>query len=313
MHEEISKLREKIIAIGGKDPGDVEAAGLRPLRTESPGNKPRPSATTSPPTADDNRHPICLDESAVIGVALMETQLRSLFENTREIYQDALDKSLSCTTLLKSWLSSTEESSRMGEEKHVDGDSTPMYCVLEYPKLKLQLAILTQGNEEMRTRLDELRAAQSAFVAEFAKRSSCLRNEYDNCRVSKRDRTPSSSAIVECMSLQEQLDAALEDLRAERDKASQMRENARIVERQLQKVQTKLRDTETYIAEMETTQQQLQNSVRSLQTQLKQRDHMMEMKMKDMHRALRSGESLVMKMEKQRDGFEARWFNFVHG
>ncbi|XP_020284540.1 putative leucine-rich repeat-containing protein DDB_G0290503 isoform X2 [Pseudomyrmex gracilis] len=299
MHEEISKLREKIIAIGGKDPGNVET--LKPLQAECPKQQRLPIVPLETSPSNDKQQqqqqqqPICMDESAVIGVTLMQNQLQSLCDRSQEICQSVLDKSLSFAALVKTWLTESSQ-----EEKYID-DNMLMYCVLEHPKLETQLAILGRDNEETRIRLDELRAIQSDFVTEFAKRTSSLRNEYDNCRGRvKQDQVPS---VVEFMNLREQLNAALEDLKTERDKGNQTKDWMRGAERQLQK---KIRDMEIYVTNMEASQQQLQNNVRSLQAQLKQKDHMMETKMKDMHKALKSSESLVMKVEKQRDNFEAR-------
>lgn len=233
-----------------------------------------------------------MDESRVIGVSLLQNQLQDLCDRSQELCQRALDRSSSFASFVKSWLTESSHQDEMGK----------VSILVDYSEAEMQQTNLAQSNEELKTRLDELRTAQKDFIAEFATRSSNLRIEYNNYR----ERVKKEQPNVDRKDLQEQLSAALEELKAERDKASQGKERTRMIELQMQKGRTKIRELEGHIANEELKSQQLQNGMKSLEAQLKQKDQTMELRMKDMHKAMRSSEDLIAKMEKQRDTFESR-------
>jgi len=292
LYDEMSSLREKIIAAGGKDPGKIEE--LRSPQVECPKQSPpTPIETISRHDCIEQREPICMDESMVIGMSLLQNQLQDLCDRSQDICQRALDKSSSFASLVKFWLT---ESSRQDEMGNV-------LIPVDYSEVEARQATFTRDNEEMRTQLDDLRMAQKDFVAEFAMRSSSLRSEYDNyCGRVKEERPNVDRGDL----LQEQLSVALEELKAERDKANQGKDKTRMMELQIQKARAKIRELEGHVANEELKAQQLQSSVKSLEAQLKQKDQAMELKVKDMHKAMKSSEGLVAKMEKQRDSFESR-------
>lgn len=290
----MSSLRERIIAVGGKDPGKIEE--LKAAQVECPKQSPAESTKTGSQhdCPDEERKRICMDESAVIGVSLLQNQLQDLCDRSQELCQRVLDKSSSFASLIKSWLT---EFKRQNE-------NCTLISMVDFTKAAAQLATFEQENEELRTQLDELRTAQKDFVAEFMKRSSSLRDEYDNYHERVKDEQPN----VDRKDLEEQLSVALGELKMERNKANQWKEGTRMLERQMQKAQIKIRDMELCVTNAEASSLQLQNSVKSLQAQLKQKDQMMEQRMKDMHKAMKSSEGLLAKIEKQRDSFESRLF-----
>lgn len=234
-----------------------------------------------------------MDESVVIGVSLLQDQLRDLCDRSQDICQRSLDKSSSFASLVKFWLT---ESSRQDEVGNV-------LISVDYSEVEARQANFTRDNEEMRTQLDDLRMAQKDFVAEFAMRSSSLRSEYDNYhgRVKKEQPNVDRGDLP-----QRQTNAALEELKAERDKTNRGKDRTRMMELQLQKARVKIRELEEHVANEEVKAQQLQNSVKSLEAQLKHKDQAMELRMRDLHKAMKSGESLVAKVEKQRDSLESR-------
>lgn len=285
-------MREKIIAVGGKDPGKLEEP--RPFQVECPKQgPPMPIEASLQRDCSEECEQICMDEAAVIGVSLLQNQLRDLCDRSQELCQRALNRSTSFASLVKSWLT---ESCRDG----TDNASIPLDAEVD-----AQLAILGRDNEELRQLVDELTTSQDDFVAEFAKRCASLRTEYDNYRERAKERPTS----VERRDLQGQLNVALEELKAERDRTkerNQGKERTRMVELQMQKARARIRELEGQVVNEEAKSQQLHNNVRSLETQLKQKDQTMEQRMRDMHKAMKSSEGLVTKMEKQRDSFEAR-------
>ncbi|EFN61444.1 hypothetical protein EAG_10820 [Camponotus floridanus] len=287
LYDEISNLREKIITAGGKDPGKIE----EPKSFQVECLKQSPSIET-------NLHDygqweqICMDESTVMGVSLLQNQLEDLCDRSQELCQRALDRSSSFVSLVKSWLTESRKQDEMGK----------VSILVDYSEAEMQQTNLVQSNEELKTQLDELKAAQKDFITEFATRSSNLRIEYDNYL----SRMKKEQQNVERKDLQEQLNIALQELKAERDKASQGKERMRMIDLQMQKAKTRIRDLEVHVTNEELKSQQLQNGMKTLEAQLKQKDQSMELRMKDMNKAMKSSEDLIAKMEKQRDNFESR-------
>lgn len=234
-----------------------------------------------------------MDESMVMGVSLLQNQLEDLCDRSQELCQRVLDRSSSFASLVKSWLT---------EFRQQDETLDKVSILVDYSEVEMQQANLVQSNEELKTQLDELKAAQKDFIAEFATRSSSLRIEYDNYFGRMKKEQPN----VERKDLQQQLNIALQELKAERDKASQGKERMRMIDLQMQKARTRIRDLEVYVANEELKSQQLQNSMKTLEAQLKQKDQTMEIRMKDMNKAMKNSEDLITKMEKQRDTFESR-------
>ncbi|XP_014483292.1 PREDICTED: myosin-2 heavy chain-like [Dinoponera quadriceps] len=283
LYKEMSSLREKIIAAGGKDPGKIEEPRsplVDGLKQKSPGEW-----GSSNDLVEKRLPAISVDESAIIGVSLLQNQLQDLCDHSRELCQRALDSSSSFASLVKSWLTESSQS---------EAGNAPLDTEVE-----AQLAIFGRDNEDMRTRLNELAAIQKDLVAELAKRSSSLTGEYENDRANE---PPGGDR----KDLREQLNAALEELKTERDRANHGKEKARMTELQMQKARAKVRELEGHVVNEEAKLQQLQSSVKSLEAQLKQKDQAMEQRMKDMHKAMKSSESLVSKIEKQRDTLETR-------
>lgn len=294
LYDEMLSLREKIIAVGGKDPGKIEE--LKSPQVECPKQStPTPIETSSRHDCADQPEPICMDESVIIGMSLLQNQLRDICDRSQEICQRTLDRSSSVVSLVKFWLT---ESSRQDEMGNV-------LIPVDYSEVEARQANFTRDNEEMRTQLDDLRTIQKDFVAEFEKRSLSLRSEYDNYRERVKEERPN---VDRGDLLQEQLSVALDELKAERDKANQRKDRTRMIELQMQKARAKIRELEGHVANEEVKSQQLQNNVKLLETQLKQKDQAMELRVKDMHKAMKSSEGLVAKMEKQRDSFESRLF-----
>lgn len=299
LYDEMSNLRERIITAGGKDPGKIEE--LRSPQVECPKQSPPTpiSETSSRHDCAEQREPICMDESVIIGMSLLQNQLQNICDHSQEICQRALDKSSSFASLVKFWLTESSRQDDMGN----------VLVPVDYSEVEAQQASFTRDNEEMRTRLSDLRTAQKDFIAEFAMRSSSLRSEYDNYRGRVKEERPN---VDRGDLLQEQLTVALEELKAERDKANQGKDRTRMMELQMQKARAKIRELEGHVANEEVKSQQLQNSVKSLEAQLKQKDQAMELRVKDMHKAMKSSEGLVAKMEKQRDSFESRLSFYLH-
>lgn len=278
-------LRDKIMSGGGKDPGKLEELGQFQidLVKQSEENSRDPN---------DQRERIHIDESVVNGISTLRNPLQNLCDRSQELCRNALDEITSLVCFVKSRLT---EVYRQNEEN--GGEN------LNQEQLEMEISSLSeQDYEHLKTQLDSLRSAQNEFLAEFEKRCTVLRNEYDNYR----HRINEQPKISDRTNMQQQLDVALDELKAERDRANQGKERSRITEVQMQKARAKIRDLETQVANEDTKSQQLQNTIRTLEAQLKQKEQAVEQRMRDMHKAMKSSEGLVAKMEKQRDTFESR-------
>lgn len=290
MYDEISNLREKIITVGGKDPGKIE----EPKSFQVECLKQSPSIETNLHDYGQSEQ-ICMDESMVMGVSLLQNQLEDLCDRSQELCQRALDRSSSFASLVKSWLTESRQQDEMGKVSNL----------VDYSEAEVQQANFVQSNEELKIHLDELKATQKDFITKFSTRSSNLRIEYENY-LSRMKKEQQNVAQNERKDLQEQLNIALQELKTERDKASQGKERMRMIDLQMQKAKTRIRDLEVHVTNEELKSQQLQNGMKTLEAQLKQKDQTMELRMKDMNKAMKSSEDLIAKMEKQRDNFESR-------
>jgi len=294
LYDEIVTLREKIISIGGKDPGKLEDP--RPLQFNFSKQNPLVLDEKSREPVPQPE-PICMDESVVIGVSTLQNQLQDLCDRSQELCRNAVDEITSLVRFVKGRLTELYERQNEAEE------AESVLPNIEQVQLEQAVCSLTDRSyEELKTRLEKLRSTQNDFLAEFAKKCSTLRNEYDSYRnrVNERPKTGDRT------DMQHQLNLALEELKMERDRANQGRDRMRMTEIQMQKARVKIRDLENHLANEQTTSQQLQNNIRALELQLRQKDQTMEQRMRDMHKAMKSSEDLMAKMEKQRDSFESR-------
>ncbi|XP_011346726.2 myosin-16 isoform X1 [Ooceraea biroi] len=292
LYDEMSSLRERIISVGGKDPGKLE--GPRPLQPDSSKQNPLTSVDENPRDSAEQHSLICMDESVVIGVSTLQNQLQDLCDRSQELCRSALDEITSLVSFVKGRLTELYQQD--------NAESAPVNS--EQAQLELTVFSLTeQDYEQLKAQLERLKSTQNDFLAEFGKRCSTLRSEYESYR-GRVNEPP--KRISDRTDLQQQLDTALDELKVERDRVNQGRERTRMMEVQMQKMRAKIRELEGHVANEETRSQQLQNTVRSLEAQLRQKDQTMEQRMRDMHKAMKSSEGLVAKMEKQRDSFESR-------
>jgi len=242
--------------------------------------------------------PICMDESVVIGVSTLQNQLQDLCDRSQELCRNAVDEITSLVRFVKGRL--TELYAGRQTEAEEEESAPPN---IDQAQLEQAVCSLTdQSYEELKTRLEKLRSTQNDFLAEFARKCSILRSEYENYRNRANERPKTGDRT----DMQQQLNIVLEELKTERDRANQGRDRMRMTEIQMQKARVKIRDLESHLTNEQTTSQQLQNNVRSLEMQLRQKDQTMEQRMRDMHKAMKSSEDLMAKMEKQRDSFESR-------
>lgn len=293
----MSNLREKIISVGGKDPGKLEEL-FQSHSSKNPQN-PLTSIDENPPGSSKRiiHEPICMDESVVMSVSTLQNQLQDLCDRSQELCRNALDEITSLVCFVKSRLMELYRRNKADNAESAVTNS-------EQAELELTIFSLTeQDYEQLRVQLDKLRSTQNDFLAEFERRCSSLRSEYESYRGRVNDRPKISTDRTD---LQKHLDVALNELKVEHDRVLQGKERARMIETQLQKARAKIREVEGHMANEEARSQQLQNSVKSLEAQLKQKDQTMEHRMRDMHKAMKSSEDLVAKMEKQRDNFESR-------
>lgn len=283
LYNEMSQLREKLIASGAKDPGKVET-----LKLEVGSSKHFPATETNYNEAA-NVHA----EKLSIGKEMLESledRLREIPKKLRNLCQELLDKQSIFVAFVTSQL--IKASSEGNDSDHTNS------------KVTTQLEIHQRDYDALRSHMSEIQEIEEKSIAELTRNVQHLIDEYEHSRAKIKE----TNAAEAQRELQTQLNATMEELQTEKEKNNQNKERLRQTESQLQKARTKIREMETHMANDKEKIQQLQGNVKTIEGQMKQKDLAIEGRMKDMQKTMRNSEDLVAKVEKQRDSFEARLF-----
>ncbi|XP_046599060.1 putative leucine-rich repeat-containing protein DDB_G0290503 [Neodiprion lecontei] len=267
LYEEVSELRDKVIAAGLKDPGRIEKVQLK-------NDALRETSSFWDGESGERLLYHCTLTSLVANdfAATFEEKLNDLACLSGDVCREALNKRTDMIGLLAEF--------RTGNSAKVD------------PEMAKQL----ESHEieevgELQKRLEEATSRQRDMIGELVKKTlELLAN--------------SGEGLVR--ELREKLSSAVKKLDDEREKVAQIKERKSAVEAQLQKARTKIRELESHANSNEAKIQQLQGSIKSLDNQVKQKEAALEARTKDMHKAIKNSESLVAKTEKQRDSLESR-------
>ncbi|XP_033334013.2 uncharacterized protein LOC117224908 isoform X1 [Megalopta genalis] len=284
LFNEMSQLREKVIASGTKDPGKLD--DLR-IEVGSPKHHIPTENVLQEPAENIERK---LDAIGVQFIQRLEEQLHKIPQKSRNLCRDILSKQAELIDFVASRLKS-------GNAYETEGDNpdSEMATKLETQQKDIDsLRIFLEGADAMDTKIIEetladIRGLIAAYECEQAKLKE-------------------SKKMEEQQELQSQLSKVLEELQSEKDKCHQGKERLRQVDSQCQKMKTKLREMETEGVTNEEKIQSLQASLKNLAAQMKQKEQSMETKLKEMQKTLKGSEALISKVEKQRDSFESRLF-----
>ncbi|KAG7203744.1 hypothetical protein KM043_013768 [Ampulex compressa] len=279
LYDDMSQLREKVIASGGKDPGKPEDLKfLDTAHTRQTTIEPNPRESS---TEESTEQPE--DDLVTKFLDSLQSQLQELPRKIHELCRDTFERDSNFATFVASWLTdSKSEGSEIALETELDA-----YKIAS-DDLKARFEVVADGHKEWTEEI--LRGAQG------------LREEISRCRARMRE----LSGLENLRNVREQLVNAQEELRLERERAGQVKERTRQAEAQLQKARTRIRELENQVASDEEKHQKLQASVRTLESLAKQREQAAEQRVRDVQRALKNSEDLVAKMETQRDSFESR-------
>ncbi|XP_031770917.1 myosin heavy chain, non-muscle-like isoform X3 [Apis florea] len=278
LYTELSQLREKLITTGARDPGKPEILKLE----------------IGPPKAPYVAEQICNEsvdthiEKLSAGNELLECledRLREIPQRLRNICKELLDKQSNFTSFITSHLIEASENTETNSEE-----------------VTIQLEVHQRDYDNIRSRLNEIQELEEKSIAEFRNNVQSMIDEYEHSRTKLKE----LNTIEAQKELQLHLNAAMEELQAEKDKNNQGKDRLRQTETHLQKARTKIRDLETNMAADKDKIQQLQCNVKTLEGQMKQKDMAIDARLKDMQKTMKNSEDLVSKVEKQRDSFEAR-------
>ncbi|XP_031367720.1 myosin heavy chain, non-muscle-like isoform X3 [Apis dorsata] len=278
LYTELSQLREKLLTTGARDPGKPEILKLE----------------IGPPKASFPTEQICNEpvdthiEKLSAGNELLECledRLREIPQRLRTICKELLDKQSNFTSFITSHLIEASENTEANPEE-----------------VTIQLEVHQRDYDSIRSRLNEIQELEEKSIAELRNNVQNMIDEYEHSRSKLKE----LNTIEAQKELQVHLNAAMEELQAEKDKNNQGKDRLRQTETHLQKARTKIRDLETSMAADKDKIQQLQCNVKSLEGQMKQKDMAIDARLKDMQKTMKNSEDLVSKVEKQRDSFEAR-------
>ncbi|XP_078036618.1 uncharacterized protein LOC144469824 [Augochlora pura] len=281
LFNEMSQLREKVIANGTKDPGKPE--DLR-IEVGSPKHHMTAEGVLHAQVENMERK---LDAMGVQFMQRLEEQLHKIPQKSRNLCRDILSKQTELIDYVASRLKPFEP----------EGDN---------PDLELAARLESQQKdiESLRIFLEGADAMDSKITEEILVDIRSLIATYEH----EQTKLKESRKMEEQQELQSQLSKVLEEMQAEKEKCQQGKERLRQVDSQCQKMKTRLREMETEGIANEEKIQSLQASLKNLSTQMKQKDQSMETKLKEMQKTLKSSEALTSKVEKQRDSFESRLF-----
>ncbi|XP_076222323.1 uncharacterized protein LOC116427622 [Nomia melanderi] len=283
LYNELSQLREKVIASGTKDPGKLDD-----LKIEIGS----PKQVVSPVSVVQNDQEDTNEDKLPIGseyVERLERQLQNIPQKTQDLCLDILNKQTELVAFVTAHLKpDTDES---------EGDNINV-------ELTTQLEMQQRDYEKLQLCLEEAAVAEAKTIAEIVMDARDMIEKYEANRTKQKE----LKKVEDQKKLQSQLTSTVEELQMEKEKNNQVKERLRQAESQLQKARAKIRELEAHAVNDEGKIQVLQTNLKNLDTQMKQKDQAMESKMKDMQKTLKSSEALIIKVEKQRDSFETRLF-----
>ncbi|XP_026297965.1 myosin heavy chain, non-muscle isoform X2 [Apis mellifera] len=278
LYTELSQLREKLLTTGARDPGKPEVLKL----------EIGPPKAAFPPEQICNESVETHIEKLSAGNELLECledRLREIPQRLRNICKELLDKQSNFTSFITSHLIEASENTEANPEE-----------------VTIQLEVHQRDYDNIRSRLNEIQELEEKSIAELRNNVQSMIDEYEHSRTKLKE----LNTIEAQKELQIHLNAAMEELQAEKDKNNQGKDRLRQTETHLQKARTKIRDLETSMAADKDKIQQLQCNIKSLEGQMKQKDMAIDARLKDMQKTMKNSEDLVSKVEKQRDSFEAR-------
>ncbi|XP_076645062.1 uncharacterized protein LOC143354683 [Halictus rubicundus] len=280
VYNEVSQLREKVIANGTKDPGKlddlrIEVGSFRHLGPSDPGKTDTNDRT--------------LDAIGSDYVERLGRQLQSIPQKSQNLCRDILNKQAELMAFVASRLKP--------DPNEPDGDNANFAVVA-------QLETQQKDFESLEACLEQAEAMGAGIIEQILTEARGIIVTYETNHAKLKE----LKQMEEQTELQSQLDRVSEELQAEKEKSNQARERLRQVDSQMQKAKTKLREMEAEGIANEEKIQTLQTNLKNLTAQMRQKEQLMETKMKDTQKTLKSSEALIAKVEKQRDSFETRLF-----
>ena len=302
LFENINHLREKVIALGAKDPGKPEEIGLY-TSSQADG-----CLDTTVASGVEEQPEIKLPESIITNefVVKMEAKLQAIPEVYLTLCQEALNKRME----ILSWFTQIVQTREVESGNEVNNEDNKEANNEANNEAHLDSAIAKQVEEfqsednSLRERLETTKKSLDEMIVDVVKQSEILWSE---CQVyrNKVQEVGSSSGIQ----LKEKVNSLSDQLKIEQEKAQQFKERKTVLEGQVQKLRAKVRDLESQVNNGESKIQQLQSTVKQLESQVKQKEASLEQRTKEMHKITKSNESVIHKLEKQKENLESRLFS----
>lgn len=279
MYNEVLQLREKVIALGAKDPGKPDEIGLI-------------QCTSEKEKRFDSQIPIQIESTIINNIP--ECDINNEFMENIELNLQSIPNSLTefCKKVLNDRM---EIVTWVMEYDHQD-------CENDFA-LNEKIEIFRNEDNELIEKLENTKREQFELIENLTKKFESLWIECQSYRENFKNSKNNEQNFIEVEKLKNLLNSEME-------KSQKLKEGKSHVESQMTKLRSKLRDFEIQVNNGEGKINQLQNSVEQLKSQLKQKEIFLEQQTKDVQKSARSNKSAINKLESQKENLESRFVCF---
>ncbi|XP_057339311.1 putative leucine-rich repeat-containing protein DDB_G0290503 isoform X1 [Microplitis mediator] len=269
MYEEVSQLREKIMAGGGKDPGKIESiktvAGDFPIKFNDSDNTCRGSG----------EHAAINSLITKEFMTILQNELKDYPKGCLSLCQDVIKKH----SELVDWIEKSTSTLNLTENKSkVD------------PEFIKQVDDCKNERESFKTRLEMTEKILESSKGELIKKIKVMWEEIENMRSRIRDLETMSNEIVNKMRRKSEADG---------EKFNQLKETKDVADNDLRKTKATVRELEARIQSDQNKIIKFQEYVKSLETQLKQSDKIFENRTRDLNKSFKNSEETIVSLENQ--------------
>ncbi|CAG5076350.1 Protein of unknown function [Cotesia congregata] len=277
IYEEVSQLREKIMAVGGKDPGKIESiksiSGDFSVKINENYNN------------NDNNN----NNNNNRGSATINSSINKEFAST--LLNELEDYPKGCLTLCEDAIN-----------KHSELIKSIDNLKLNHNEDKLGEFFLKQlddwktETESFKVRLEMTKKSIEESKSEMTNKVKAMWEEIDCSRFKIRELETMSNEVV---------DKLRKKIEAEAEKFNQLKETKDVTDNDLRKTKAVVQELEARIQSDEINIIKSQEYVKSLKSELHQNDKIFENRTRDLNNSLKNAEETIENLENQRSELEA--------
>ncbi|XP_074108016.1 uncharacterized protein LOC141533186 [Cotesia typhae] len=272
MYEEVSQLREKIMAIGGKDPGKIES--IKSISGDF-SIKFNENYTNN----DNNRGN---RERAMINLSINK-EFASTLQNDLEDYPKG------CLTLCEDVINKHSELIKSIDSLNLNEDKKLREFFLK------QLNDWRTETESFKVSIEITKKSIEESKSEMTNKVKAMWEEIDVSRFKIRQLETMSNEVVNKLR---------KKIEAEAEKFNQLRETKDVTDNDLRKTKAVVQELEARIQSDEIKIIKSQEYVKSLKSQLHQNDKIFDNRTRDLNNSLKNAEETIENLENQRNKLE---------